>query len=306
MRIKCLGLVLFSTLLFCIEVGCQETAFDKIERNIHYKSWYEGCPASRNLFDTAFKEVEKGTSKWARLVDYYSGCLIEENREIEAINFLNEALNISPTNHAFFSGLGTAYMRLKDDENAEKYFLKSITIKPNHDSYYKLAFIHYKNGVRLFGEENANKRHSLLKKAEEEIKKAIELYSKETHVSPYGETGNISLLAQIYSAQGKVEKAISIYRDIIEKVEKDTGWDKKRQLFALTEFKFSLGQLLWTNNSREEGLKLMNRAIDIAPTDNLKKIKKMLLESTINPPKDDSEFKSRYPQLKENTFIPLY
>ncbi len=284
----------------------QETAFDKIERNIHYKNWHEGCPASRHLFDAAFKEIEKGSSRWERLVDYYSGCLIEENREIEAINFINDALKVSPANHKFLSALGTAYIRLKDDDNAEKYLLKSIGSKPNHDAYYKLSFIHYKNGVRLFGGDNANKRQSLLKKAEDEIKKAIELYSKETHVSPYGESGNLSLLAQIYSGQGMVEKAIAIYRDIIGKVEKEQRWEQKRRVFALTEFKFSLGQMLWMNNHQEEGLKLMNEAIDIAPTDNLKRIKKTLLEAMINPPKDDSEFKSRYPHLKENTFIPLY
>ncbi len=53
-------------------------------------------------------------------------------------------------------------------------------------------------------------------------------------------------------------------------------------------------------------LNLMKEAIEIAPTENLKKIKRMLFDLTLHPPKNKDELKSRYPQLKESGFIPLH
>ncbi len=212
----------------------QESAYEKINRIIHEKSWYKGCPECRNLFDVAFKEVEKGSAEWEKLVEYYSGCLMEEHREIEAINFLQEALKISPRNYRFLSGIGTAYMRMQNDEKAEEFFIKSNAIEPNRDAYYKLAFIHYKKGARISSGDEWEKRDKPLKKAEEEIKKAIELYKTRTHVSPYASTANLSLLAHIYSAQGRTEKAIDMYKECINIAEKAQNWDIKRKLFAIT------------------------------------------------------------------------
>ncbi len=298
---------LFAIILVIPAAGkSQETAYEKINRIIHEKSWYEGCPKCRNLFDVAFKEVEKGSAEWEKLVEYYTGCLMEEHREIEAINFLQEALKISPRNYRFLSGIGTAYMRMQNDEKAEEFFIKSNVIEPNRDAYYKLAFIHYKKGARISSRDEWEKRNKLLKKAEEEVKEAIELYKTRTHVSPYASTANLSLLAHIYSAQGRTEEAINIYKECINIAEKAQNWDPKRKLFAITEFKFSLGQLLFRSGRKDEGIKLMKEAIEVAPTENLKKIKRILLDITLHPPKNKDELQARYPQLKGGSFIPLY
>lgn len=307
-RIFCvLLIVLFVTTLFVPAEGkAQDSAYEKIEQIIHEKSWYEGCPICSDLFGTAFQEIEKGSPKWEKLVEYYSGCLMEEHREIEAINLLREALKASPRNHHFLSQIGTAYMRMQDDEKAEEYFLQSNAIEPNHDACYKLAFIHYKKGAKVSSPDKRKRRDVLLTKAEGEIKKTIALYEARAHISAYAPTANLSLLAHIYSAQGKTEEAIDLYREIIDITQKARNLNPKRRLFALTEFKFSLGQLLFRNGKENEGIKLMNEAVESAPTENLKRVKKMLLDLMLHPPKTEDELKARYPQIKEGTFIPLY
>ena len=297
------------TLLVPAEGKAQESTYEKIDRIIHEKSWYEGCPKCRDLFGAAFKEVEKGSAKWEKLVEHYSGCLMEEHREIEAINLLQEAFKTSPRNHRFLSGMGTAYMRMQDDEKAEEFFLKSDAIKPNRDAYYKLAVIHYKKGVRMTNSEDLEKRKELLIKAEKEIKETIKLYEAraiEAHVSPYASITNLGLLAGILEAQGRIDEAISRYRRVIDISEKAQNWDYKRRLFALTEFKFSLGQLLYKNGKREEGVELMREAISICPTENLRRVKEMLFDLTIHPAKSKEELGTRYPQLKDGYSIPLY
>lgn len=302
------GLIVIS-LIFPFETKAQTSAYEKISKIIHDESWYAGCPKCRDLFDAAFAEVQKGSSEWEKLVKFYSGCLMEEHREIESINFLLEVLKTSPDNQAFLAGIGTCYLRMQDFENAEKYFFQSNTVKPNRDAYYKLAFIHYVWGVGISDENEMEKRKELLAKAEEEIKKTIELYEAhgtEKHVSRYSSSANLSMLANIYKGQGKADQAESIYRKIISEVESSRGWNPKRRNFALAEFYFSLGQLLLRKDEKEEGVKLMNKAIEIAPTENLKSIKRLLLDLTLNPPEKKEDLKARYPQMREGVCIPLY
>lgn len=307
---------LFSIMfLGSVEVIAQESNYDKLLRIFGENGWYNGCPQCRNLFGPAFKETTKGSSRWEKLVILHSGCLMEDHRETEAINRLEDALNYSPSNHLFLSGIGTAYMRMQDDEKAEEYFMQSNAVKPNRDSYYKLAFLHYKKGARIpnLDIDGQRRRQDLLTKAEEAINKSTALYydvrsdSLETGASRHGRTAGLSLLADIYEAQAKIEEAINIRRQLIDTVKDEQDWSSERKLFALTEFKFALGQLLFQNGQKEEGLELMNNAIESAPTEDLKRVKEMLLDLTVNPTAM-SEFneKARYPQLKEGSFIPLY
>jgi tetratricopeptide (TPR) repeat protein len=296
-------------LLFPLKVRAENSAYKEIFKIIHDESYYSGCPKCRNIWDDAFAEVEKGSSEWEKLVEYYSGCLMEEHKEIEAISLLQEALKTSPRSHRFFSGIGTAYMRMQDDEKAEEFFLKSNAIKPNRDAYYKLAFIHYKKGARMANSEDLEKRKELLIKAEKEINETIKRYEAravEAHVSAYASITNLGLLAGILEAQGRIDEAISTYRRVIDISEKAQNLDYKRRLFALTEFKFSLGQLLYKNSKREEGVELMREAINICPTENLRRVKEMLFDLTIHPAKSKEELRNRYPQLKDGSSIPLY
>jgi tetratricopeptide (TPR) repeat protein len=263
----------------------------------------------RNLWETAFDEVQDGSNEWDNLIDFYAACLMEEHREAEAVNLLQEAIEISPKNFRFLAQIGTAYLRMKDYENAEKYFFQSIAVIPNRDAYYRLALIHLTWGAAI--SDNMKKRQELLTKAENEILKTIKLFrTDKRHASPYSRVTYLSLLAEIYAAQCDWEKSEDIYREIINEVETSKNWDTKRRRFALCEFKFSLGQKLFIKGEKEEGIMLMEEAIDIAPTENLKTIKRQLLDLTINAPRVkeglEKHIKAKYPHLKPDQFIPLY
>lgn len=283
--------------------------YEKIFKLIHDEGLYAGCPKCRNLWETAFDEVQDGSNEWDNLIDFYAACLMEEHREAEAVNLLQEAIEISPKNFRFLAQIGTAYLRMKDYENAEKYFFQSIAVIPNRDAYYRLALIHLTWGAAI--SDNMKKRQELLTKAENEILKTIKLFrTDKRHASPYSRVTYLSLLAEIYAAQCDWEKSEDIYREIINEVETSKNWDTKRRRFALCEFKFSLGQKLFIKGEKEEGIMLMEEAIDIAPTENLKTIKRQLLDLTINAPRVkeglEKHIKAKYPHLKPDQFIPLY
>lgn len=308
--------LLFNFVLFCLLLPssnallAQFSAYNQIRKQLHDHKWYVGCPKIKGQFDQAFAEISEGSKEWEKLAHYYSGCLSEEGREIESIQYLQKALKIAPDNYQFLVNIGSSYMRMNDFQKAEEYFKKSNIQKPNRDAYYKLAHIHRVMAMRIADRDQAAKRAALLAEAEKEIKKVIELYNirrKKTHrISRYAEAGNLTMLADIYNAQGNTEQSESLYRQIIDDVEKTSNWDPQRKAFALTELYFNLGQSLYIQERKAEGEVLMKKAIATAPTENVKSVKESLLELTINPARSKSEVQARYPYLKDGAIIPLY
>lgn len=309
-------IVVFSTTLDAqdtIPNDPQAPVLSKIRQILHEKSWYYGCPDCRDKFDTAFKEVLEGSSDWEKLTNFYGGCLMEDHRETEAINLWSDALKIDPDNYLFLSQIGTSYLRLNDLEKAEEYCVKSNEKKLNRIASYHLAHIHFTKGVGIDDTKNKkNKeiRKKLLAKAEDEILTTIDLYARKDEIgciSRYTKNYSLSLLANIKVAQGEVRQAQELFLKLIDDAEAVTdNWHPKRKEFTLTELYFNYGQMLYINGQQQEGLIFMNKSIDTAPTESLKKMKKIGLDLTINPAKNENDFRARYPQIKFGTGIPLY
>ena len=284
-------------------------AFETIRETLGREGLYQGCPKCRDLFETAFQEVEKGSPQWEQLVGYRTGCLMDEHREIEAANLLREALALVPDNPDFYTNLGTAYLRLGDHKNAEVNFQKANAVKPGYEATYKLAVIHLMMAAKAGQQDGASTQESggLLARAEEEINQAIGIYKGHGTSPSLREIGNWSLLANIYAQQRRMEKAAGLWRELIDKVENGAEWDPEHKGFFLTEARFSLGSLEFRRGNREGGRRLMEEAIDTAPTQDLKRHKKILLDILENPPGNREALEKRYPQLKEEgSFIPLY
>lgn len=87
--------------------------YEKIFKLIHDEGLYAGCLKCRNLWETAFDEVQNGSNEWDNLIDSYAACLMKDHREAEAVNLLQEAIKISPKNFRFLAQIGTAYMRIR-------------------------------------------------------------------------------------------------------------------------------------------------------------------------------------------------
>ncbi len=277
-------LIVMNCFIFCASnmLSAQTPLLNEIKTSIHTKSWYRGCPECRDKFDPAYLEVKKGSKEWKELVSHHVGCLMEEHRESEAISLLNKAMETDTNDHLFFAQIGTCFLRMNDLYNAEKNYIKSNEIKLNRIASYHLAHIYFAKGAGIDDtkdEKSKNARMELLAKAEKELNTAIELYNDRkqiAHISPFALTTLNSLLAHIKRAQYEKETAYDIMKTLIMDVEAETNWPAKRKLFSLTELYFNYGQMLYSDGLKDEGLEFMNKAIDTAPTNSLKAIKKRL------------------------------
>ncbi len=288
----------------------QTSSFNEIRKTLHDKSWYHGCPKCRDKFEAAFDEVVQGSNDWKKLVNYHCGCLMEDHREAEAISLFNKALEVDPGNYLFLAGIGTCYFRMNDVKTAEDYYIKSNKSKVNRVASYHLAHIHLVEGASIDPAKAPKRRNKLLLKAEKELNTSIELYKKRAqakHISRYATTSLNILLAHIKWAQGHAEKAQKITLDLINNVEGANNWPADRRIFWLTELYSSYGTILYASGQQQEGIEFLNKAIATAPTRSLKEMKKILLDSTINPPKDvTTKVNKKYPHIKVGTVVPLY
>lgn len=205
--------------------------FEEIRQTLHDRSWYYGCSECRDKFDTAFSEVIEGSEEWIKLTNYYGGCLMEENRNAEAVTLWEKALEVIPDNYLFLSQIGTAYLRTNDLDRAEEYYEKSNSVKLNRIASYHLAHIHFTKGAGIDPGSDESKRQireELLVKAEKEIRSTIDLYQQRKtenhHISRYTPAYTGSLLAHIKLVQGEVDDAQKMLRELIEEVELEENW----------------------------------------------------------------------------------
>ncbi|NCU32938.1 MAG: hypothetical protein EOM23_08425, partial [Candidatus Moranbacteria bacterium] len=278
MAINCIAFFIFDI------VFAETPIFDEIKTVLHVKSWYSGCPECRDKFETAYREVIIGSDEWKELIDFHCGCLIEDHREAEAISVLNKALEVDPDNYLFMSSIGTAYLRLNDIENAEKYYEKSNNIKINRISSYHLAHVHLVKGTSI--DISKDKRIDFLEKSENEINAAISMYESNDHISRYAPICLNVLLAHIKFAQGDIGEFCKIMTSLIKNVESATDWPYEKRLFWLAELYGSYGTMLHASGKKQDGIEFLNKSIETAPTQSLKEMKKILLDLTVNPSRD--------------------
>lgn len=287
---RLIPLLVFILISMCFTISCAEVegnAYDVIFDTFQEKSnWEDICPVCRTLFQHAFEEVVAGSEEWQKLVYIKASCLGEEARDDEAIRLIKNALVISPGNYRFQYVLGCAYLRLNDQDSAEKYLTLSNSGKKNKDAFYKLAAIHY---LKAMSSPSSAPKMDLLYQAESEIKEALgQSIDESLELSEIQDTAItrdilhcLDLLSNIYNGQGKTEEAVALRRKLLFAAENTIDWDTPREKsIMIAQQKQAIGQLLYIAGRQDEGLELMKAAVDIAPTEELKEHFNFILKST--------------------------
>jgi len=78
-----------------------------------------------------------------------------QNRQVEAIKNLQDAINLDPKNASLYFALGTAYDQTKQLDKAVTNYLKAIEIKPDYfDAVYNLGALYFNRAAEMLNEAN--------------------------------------------------------------------------------------------------------------------------------------------------------
>lgn len=129
---------------------------------------------------------------------YRPGVESEENMEIanEALEVLTKAYDLFPENKQIIYSLGDMYDKMRNFEEAEKYYLKILELEPgNMDNYYVVAEF-YKRYAGGNGEEGKEEGEEI-EEGKTPFQKAEEMYKRRIEADPESPQG-YSYLARFY------------------------------------------------------------------------------------------------------------
>jgi len=113
------------------------------------------------------------------------------NKVDEAMEYLNKAISIDPTNSSYHFALGTLYDKLQKPDAATVSYQKAIEYKDDYfDAYYNLGALYYNKGVKQIDIANAIPSNQPLKyeeekeKADVEFRKALPYMEKAHTINP--------------------------------------------------------------------------------------------------------------------------
>jgi len=122
------------------------------------------------------------------LINYY----LQTGQPNEALNYLNMAKQKDPNNASYWFAEGTLYEKMKQPDNAVVSYVKATELNPkNLNAFFNLGVLFFNNGVEINKQatnENDNFKYGeLIKKRDEEFKKAIPYFEKAHALSPKDE-----------------------------------------------------------------------------------------------------------------------
>jgi tetratricopeptide (TPR) repeat protein len=124
----------------------------------------------------------------------------EENKEIanKALDALNKAYEIDPNNKDIINSLGDMYDKMRDFEEAEKYYLKVLDLEPaNMANYYVVAGF-YKRYAGSTDEEEEGEETDEVAQGPTPFQRAQEMYLRRIELDPESAQG-YAYIAQFYS-----------------------------------------------------------------------------------------------------------
>ena len=198
-------LVILSVLaVVFIATNCQKISYGKLRANYHFSKANNHFRESH--FRDAIEEYELTLKYNPDLVDAYRflgesykslykpAVETERNKEVEqkALEALNKAHEITPTNKEVIYSLGDMYDKIRDFEKAEALYLKILEMDPTNMGNYYVVAEFYK---RYAGGEEANKEVD--KTVKTPFEKAEEMYLRRIETDPDNEQG-YAYIAQFY------------------------------------------------------------------------------------------------------------
>ncbi len=148
---------------------------------------------------------------------------LSENRLSDAVDLLKIALKNDPQNHIMNFTLGTAYDGLSQYDEAEKCYLKALSVNSGYfDATYNLGALYFNMGVdannQMSDESNPDKYLALKSETEGLFDKALPLLEKAHELKP-NDLNTLDSLKQLYARKNMSDA----YNEVVSKMEKLQG-----------------------------------------------------------------------------------
>lgn len=265
--------VVFST------VSCEKLKVSNLKANHHFTNANHHFTESK--YRLAIEEYEKALSYNPDLIQAYRflgesyknlykpGAEDEKNKEFErnALDALNKAYEIDPTNKGVIHSLGDMYDKMRNFDEAEKLFLRILEMEPtNMGNYYVVAefYKRYAGSVEE-GEGEGNGVKTPFQKAEE-------MYLRRIETDPSNSQG-YAYIAQFYEniqPEPEFDKAVFFHKKRIDLNPEDkeawlavgvNRWSKAYRIQA----KLTKPERIALANESEAALKKANELDDRYP-----------------------------------------
>jgi tetratricopeptide (TPR) repeat protein len=211
--------VVFST------VSCEKLKISNLKANHHFTNANQLFTDSK--YRLAIEEYEKALSFNPNLIQAYRflgesykslykpGVEDEGNKEIEsnALEALNKAYEIDPTNKGVIHSLGDMYDKMRNFEEAEKLYLRILEMEPTNMGNYYVVAEFYKRYAGSVGEEEGE--NSGVKTP---FQKAEEMYLRRIETDPSNSQG-YAYIAQFYeniAPEPEFDKAVYYHKKRID------------------------------------------------------------------------------------------
>jgi tetratricopeptide (TPR) repeat protein len=231
-------LILASFILISFS-GCDQLKISNLKANKHFKL------ANKYFTDEKYKkaigeyEAALKLNPDLQAAFYYLGSSYvavykpgddsEKNKEFgnKATEYLQKALALKPENKDIIQSLGDINDKMRNFEQAEKYYVQIQKFTPNDPAaYYNLA-----------GFYNNNARYD----------KAIEQYEQRIALDPSDPEGYL-YLAGFYQDKRKWDDAIKNHETRIEKINENTTMEEKAKNELLADAYYRLGHVCWNKS----------------------------------------------------------
>jgi tetratricopeptide (TPR) repeat protein len=215
-------LLLFLTSFIVISFsGCDQLKISNLKANKHFK--LANKYFTEEKYKKAIVEYEEALSV------YKPGEDSEKNKEFgsKATEYLQKALEQNPENKDIIQSLGDINDKMRNFEQAEKYYLQIQKFTPNDPtSYYNLAGFYTNNA---------------------KYDKAIEMYEKRIALDPSNPEGYL-YLAGFFQNNRKWDDAIKNHEARIQKISESTTMDNKAKADLLADAYYRLGVVCWNKS----------------------------------------------------------
>jgi tetratricopeptide (TPR) repeat protein len=251
--------------------GCDQLKISNLKANKHFK--LANKYFSEEKYKKAIVEYEAALQLNPELkaAFYYLGSSYvsvykpgdetDKNKEFgnKATEYLQKALEIDPKNKNIIQSLGDINDKMRNFEQAEKYYVEIQKFTPNDPaSYYNLAGFYNNNG---------------------KYDKAIEQYEKRIALNPADPEGYL-YLAGFYQDKRKWDDAIKNHEIRIQKINEDTQMEEKAKTEFLADAYYRLGVVCWNKSYQtpadvmgsverlqvvQKGFDALNKATELSP-----------------------------------------
>ena len=135
---------------------------------------------------TGFEKYPDNQALLGTLINYY---LIDSEKPLEAIEYLDVAIKKEPENSRLYSGKAMFYDKMGDIENSIANYKKAIELdKEFFEAQYNLGVLYFNQAVELTDEANKikdNKKYSIAKdKADNKFKESLPYLEKAFEINP--------------------------------------------------------------------------------------------------------------------------